>query len=377
MSRYLRIAAVALAVCLLIPSLFIFPARASEPGLSGECACLYLPQIDKVLVDKNGSRRHPMASTTKIMTALVALESAGMDDEVVVSPEAAGVEGSSIYLVAGERQTMGNLLYALLLESANDAAAAIAIHVAGSVSAFADKMNARAAEMGLTDTHFENPHGLSDDNHYTTAIDLARITAEAMRNPIFREIVSTKHKIIKVQNGTQVRSLSNHNRLLRSYDDCVGVKTGFTRISGRCLVSAAERNGMLEIAVTLDAPNDWQDHAALLDYGFSLYEGRILAESADERFTVPLIGGEQEALSLSARNTYYAVVARGSEPIIPHVEINRLITAPVRKGQVLGCVRYTQGGKTIATVPLLAEEAVAARPVRLTLWDKIKNFLKW
>ena len=377
MSRFLRIAAVMLAVCLFLPSLLVLPAHAGEPGLSGECACLYLPQIDKILVSKNGTRRHPMASTTKIMTALVALENAGMEDEVIVSPDAAGVEGSSIYLATGEKQTMGNLLYALLLESANDAAAAIAIHLAGSISAFADRMNARAADMGLTDTHFENPHGLNADNHYTTAIDLARITAEAMRNPIFREIVSTRHKVIKVQNGTQVRSLSNHNRLLRSYDDCVGVKTGFTRISGRCLVSAAERNGMLEIAVTLDAPNDWQDHAALLDYGFSLYEGRILPESNGQRFSLPLIGGEQDTVTASARNVHCAVVARGSNPIVPHIEINRLITAPIRQGQVLGCVRYTQGSRTIATVPLLSEEAVAARPVHLTLWDKIKNFLKW
>ena len=359
-------------LCLCLSVAGILPVRAA-PGMSGECGCLYLPQIDRMLVEKNADRRHPMASTTKIMTALVAIENCRLDDEVVIPEEAVGVEGSSIYLRAGEHQTMENLLYALLLSSANDAAAAIAIHTAGSIAAFADMMNERAADMGLKNTHFTNPHGLNDENHYTTASDLARIAAEAMANPTFRTIVSTKHKVIRVQDGTQARALSNHNRLLRSYEDCVGVKTGYTKISGRCLVSAAERDGMLLIAVTLDAPDDWRDHTHMLDYGFSLYEGRILDDCDGLTLDVPVVGGESDVVHIRTRSSPSVIVPKGSEDLELSFEIHHFATAPVGRGDTLGIVRYTLNGETVAVLPLLAEESVRAKPIHENLLDKIKN----
>ena len=209
-----------------------------------------------------------MASTTKIMTALVAIESSPLDKNVMISDMAIGTEGSSLYLKKGEIMSMSDLLMGLMLRSANDAAAAIAYEISGSIEAFADKMNEKAASIGVTDTHFTNPHGLDDENHYTTAADLAIITAEALKNDTFLEIVSTEKCIIKNFDG-EARLLTNHNKLLSLYDGAIGVKTGFTKKSGRCLVGAAERDGMRLIAVTINAPDDWNDHEALFDFGFS------------------------------------------------------------------------------------------------------------
>ena len=372
-SHMRRLVGFFLCISLLIPCLS-FSASAA-PGVSGECACLYLPQLGAAVVDKNAHRRHPMASTTKIMTALVALENAALDEVVTVTQEAVGVEGSSIYLACGETPRMEDLLYALLLESANDAAAAIAIHVGGSISSFAQMMNDKAKELHLEDTHFKNPHGLSDPEHYTTAYDLARITAAAMENPLFREIVATKHKVIRVKGGTEARTLSNHNRLLRSYEDCVGVKTGFTKVSGRCLVSAAERDGMLLIAVTLDAPDDWRDHTALLDYGFSLYRGRVLDDCKGLSISLPVVGGVSDTVYISARNFPAVVLRKEEDDPELSLEVNHFAVAPIREGQVLGVVRYKRGAETIATIPLLAENSVAPKAVRHHFWDKIKNFL--
>lgn len=349
----------------------IFVPSVAATSVSGECACLYLPQNNTFIFEKNADRRHPMASTTKIMTALVVLEQAAPDEVVTVSPEAAGIEGSSVYLRAGDQFTVEDLLYALLLASANDAATALAIHVAGDEEAFAARMNEKADELSLSSTHFTNPHGLYHEEHYTTAKELAIITAAALENEAFARIVSTKSKVICSVDGETVRTLSNHNKLLRAYEDCVGVKTGFTKNSGRCLVSAAERDGMLLIAVTLDAPDDWRDHAAMLDFGFSLYEGYSVADGIS--FQIPVVNGMSNSVTLSPKNSVTVVLPKGTP--VPELtpEINHFAVAPVRRGQVLGMAYYTQNGKTVAAVPLLAEESVAAVQQKHSLLDKIKH----
>ena len=372
MSRFLRIIAFFLPLLLLLSYTPI--SYAKEISVSGECGCLYLPALNMFLFDKNADKRHPMASTTKIMTALIVLENCALDEEFKIPTEAAGIEGSSVYLEAGEVQSVENMLYALLLASANDAAIALAIHTAGSVAAFAELMNRRAEEMGLTDTHFTNPHGLADKEHYTTARELAKIAAEAMKNPTFCEIASAKSKVISAKNGTASRTLTNHNRLLRNYDGCIGVKTGFTKNSGRCLVSAAERNGMLLVAVTLDAPDDWRDHTALLDYGFSQYEGRLLTEGTNNSFVIPVINGKKDAVALLSDGGC-VVLKKGSTPLEISYEINRFAIAPVKKGAVLGIIRYTQNGATVATVPLYTAEDVDELPIHLGFFDKIKKLL--
>ena len=236
----------------------------SPPALSARSAVLIDADSCRVLCGVLHNERMAMASTTKIMTALVAAEAGELDRLVSVSPDAVGIEGSSIYLYAGEKLTLRDLICAMLLESANDAAAAIAIEVGGSIEGFCAMMNEKAKELGLCDTHFTNPHGLYDEEHYTTAYELAVIASRVLANKTLRKIVSSKKMTVTPIEGS-VRVLYNHNKMLAMYDGAIGIKTGFTKKSGRCLVSAAERNGLTLIAVTLDAPDDWRDHTSLLD----------------------------------------------------------------------------------------------------------------
>ena len=236
-------------------------------------AILWDAEEDTALYCHNDTKRLPMASTTKIMTAIVALEQADPNSLVTIPSDAVGIEGSSCYLKAGEQLTLCSLLYALLLQSANDAAVAIAHYIAGSSEEFALLMNLKAAEIELNDTHFDNPHGLDSDTHYTTARDLARLADYCMQNPTFCEIWSTpsiRLPISDTETSTTSRYLYNHNRLLRSYPPCIGGKTGYTMRCGRCLVSAAELEGKTLIAVTLNCRNDWSAHVQLYEYGFEI-----------------------------------------------------------------------------------------------------------
>ena len=246
-------------------SAFVPRVYAESPSVSAESAVL-VDESGGVLYRKNESERRGMASTTKIMTALIALETLSLDD-VVTFPRDAVSDGSSAYFAPGENVRVSDLLYALMLRSANDAAACIAIVAAGSIEAFAAMMNERAKRIGLTDTHFDNPHGLDSKTHYSTALDMAKLTLEALKNPAFREIVSTKTYICRSLSGGEDRLFVNHNRLL-GRDGIFGVKTGYTISCGRCLVTACERGGRTLVAVTLSAPRDWKDHTELYDYGF-------------------------------------------------------------------------------------------------------------
>ena len=317
-----------------------------------------------------------MASTTKIMTALVALESADMSRVVSIPHEAVGVEGSSVYLFEGEELTLEELIYAMLLESANDAAAAIAIAIGGSIEGFAELMNAKAAEMGLENTHFTNPHGLDDDGHYTTARELALIAAEAMRNETFCKIVSTQKKTIP-QNGNEgVRLLINHNRLLKSYDGAIGIKTGYTKKSGRCLVSAAERDGVRLICVTLSAPDDWRDHTALLDHGFSCYSSHALYKCGESDITLPVVGGVGEYVTLSAEKDICVPLPKGTGEIAATVYLPRFLYAPVQKGEKIGRIVYSIGGKVIAEAELYAKYSVSQKEEENNCWKKITSLFK-
>ena len=255
----------------LLLALFLFPFAVlakAEPSLSAKHAALLDAVNGDFLWEKNANTPVPMASTTKIATAIAVLEALPMDREITVDERSVGVEGTSAYLKVGETLTVCDLLHALLLASANDAATALAIACDGSVEAFAERMNRLAEALSLESTHFANPHGLPSNEHYTTARDLARLAAYAMHNPDFSKIVAKKTYSCKT--SLQARTFRNHNKLLSLSEDAVGIKTGFTKASGRCLVGAAERDGALLISVTLSAPNDWNDHKTLWNYGFSL-----------------------------------------------------------------------------------------------------------
>ncbi|MBR3996219.1 MAG: D-alanyl-D-alanine carboxypeptidase [Clostridia bacterium] len=252
-------------------SIYVFGNAENHPSIGAVAAAVLSADTGEALYLKNADKILPMASTTKIMTALVAIENLSPDTVFTVPAEVCGVEGSSIYLVPGEKITIKDLLYGLLLESGNDAACAIAVACSGSIEDFVTLMNKRASEMGLVNTRFENPHGLSSENHRTTALELSKIAYHAMKNPLFREIVGTKNHIVTDENNQPVKYFSNHNRLLRSYPGATGIKTGYTIASGRCLVTSALRDGTEFIVVTLDDRTDFRDHASMLDFAFDNY----------------------------------------------------------------------------------------------------------
>lgn len=352
----------------LLTAFITVPAHAVD--VSAHAAVLIESSSGEIIFEKNAHEKLPMASTTKIMTAVVALENAKPDQIVKVSPQACGVEGSSIYLVPGEELTMEQLLYALMLESANDAAAAIAIAVSGSVDAFADQMNETAARIGLTDSHFTNPHGLDNEQHYTTAADLAKLTAYAMQNQAFRKIAATRKYTIPAADGTGTRVLINHNRLLQMSDDVIGVKTGFTKRSGRCLVSAAERDGVSVIAVTLNAPDDWQDHTNLHELGFSSYETVTLAEPGEFQIEVPCPGASDGTVTLVNREPLSRCLKNGTE-FRAVVECGHMIYPPVTEGESCGQVTFVSDDKVLGSVLLYAAENIAEPEDNRSIGEKI------
>lgn len=360
---------------LVLSSLFVFSSHGQEPIVSAEHAILIEADSGTVLFEKNGREQAPMASTTKIMTALLAIESGDLSRMVTVSPEAVGIEGSSIYLKAEEVLRMEELVYAVMLQSANDAAAAIALELSGSIEAFAERMNQKAQELGLYDTHFTNPHGLDDAEHYTSAHDLARLAAYALKNPKFAEVVSTVKKVIPLSETEGSRVLVNHNRLLRSYPDVIGVKTGFTKKSGRCLVSAAEKNGIRVIAVTLNAPDDWNDHREMLDYGFDSLEIREIAAIGDYTLEVNCAGGTKETILASNSTALSLILKKDDAMEIRAVnELPHFIFAPVRRGEKLGEIVFYAGDRVLGAVDMVAEESVAPAVENGGILNKIKSF---
>lgn len=247
-------------------------AFAIAPNNSAQAATVIDVASGRILYDKNGNQKLPIASLTKIMTAIVAIEAEDLQTEVVASKNAVGVEGSSIYLRQGEKLTLENLLYGLMLRSGNDAAVAIAEHIGGSVEGFAYLMNEKAQYIGLKNSNFVNPHGLDHKSHYSTANDLAILTAYALQNPIFQEIVSTKIRTAPLEGYKWDRKWFNKNKMLRNYAGADGVKTGYTKIAKRCLVSSATRDGRQVVVVVINDGNDWVDSANLLDYGFNQFK---------------------------------------------------------------------------------------------------------
>jgi len=349
-------------------------AGLSVNDLSAHAAVLIEADSGEVIFEKNADKRLPMASTTKIMTAVTVLENASPDDLVVVAEKACGIEGSSIYLVPGEELTIGDLLYALMLESANDAATALACAVSGSIEDFAALMNETADKIGLADSHFTNPHGLDDEAHYTTAADLARLASYAMKNPEFAKIVSTEKNTIPSSDGEGLRYLSNHNRLLGMSEDVNGVKTGFTKRSGRCLVSSAQRGGVSVIAVTLNAPDDWNDHLALHELGFSSYESVSLAEAGKLKIDIPCPGADDGKITLSNRDSVTKTVKNGSE-IKSRIESGPLRFPPVNESDICAYAYFFADGQEIAKIPLYSEETVLPSEDKPSLGERILGLL--
>ncbi len=337
---------------ILVFCIVLSPTKADALSVSAEFACVIDAQTGRVIYEKNAYAKHSMASTTKIMTALVALENGDLNDVVTVGKNAAGTEGTSLYLKVGDKLTLSELLYGLMLRSGNDAAIAIAEHVSGSVEKFAELMTSRAKNLGAENTSFKNPNGLDEEGHFTTAYDLAIITREALKNENFAEIVKTKSK--SIQNGAQ--TVVNHNKLLNSYEGCIGVKTGYTKKTGRCLVSAAEKDGVKIIAVTLNAPNDWQDHKNMLDFAFSnTLRFPLIAEEMTVN-SVTVKNGESSTLELCADRSFY--LSESNDTKFKNAKINlkipEFVTAPVKKGEIIGTLEIFYKDELLDTINLIA-----------------------
>lgn len=343
----------------LITSFFPMKSDAKAPiSVNAKAAVLYLPVADTLLYSKNADARLPMASTTKIMTALVAIERENIDRKVRIDHRAVGVEGSSAYLRAGEEFSLRELLYALMLRSANDAAAAIAYAVAGDIDLFAVMMNEKVAELGLQNTNFKNPHGLDDDEHYTTALDLAKITAEALKYPEFREIASSTSKRVVKEDIT--RLFVNHNKMLSRYEGCIGVKTGYTQRSGRCLVSAAERDGVELIAVTLSCPDDWLEHEKMLDFGFDTLERVTLLRKDEPLGSIGVTDGTANSVKVGLESDIAVTRKTGDASPEIKIDIPDTIAAPVTYGDAVGKVRLIYPDGQVKEFDVIALENVKA-----------------
>lgn len=332
----------------------------SLAGLSAKAAILIDAQTGTVIAEKNENQRLPMASTTKIMSALLLLESGDLDTPFRVNNEAIMVEGSSMGLCEDDIVTKRALCYGMLLPSGNDAANQTAVTLAGSIGKFAEMMNQRAEKIGLEDTNFVTPSGLHNENHYSTAYDMAMLTREALRNEDFREICGTKRAKLKFGNPPYDRWLVNTNKLLTMYDGCIGIKTGFTDEAGRCLVSAAEKNGVTLICVTLNASDDWNDHKKMYDYGFSVTESRDVSFDCSE-LRIKAAGGTVEEFSVELENIPSYTIVNGAEPeITSETLIPDFVYAPIEKGKTVGKVNFYTNGKLMCTVNMVAKDGCEA-----------------
>ncbi|HHW70082.1 MAG TPA: D-alanyl-D-alanine carboxypeptidase [Clostridiales bacterium] len=369
-----------LILCILIILFNISKVFASVefPQTSAQSAVLIDGSSCRVLWGKNIDEKLPMASTTKIMTALVAIESQNINRVVTIPEVAQGVEGSSIYLTAGEHLTLEELLYGLMLRSGNDAATAIAYDVGGgSIEKFVSLMNATAKRIGAYNTNFENPHGLHSDNHYTTAHDLAKITAYALKNDKFKEIVSTKYKEIPWEGSQWNRVLKNNNKLLWSFEGANGVKTGFTQKAGRCLVSSANRNDLQLVLVLLNCGPMFEESSAILEYGFNIYKSRQILSNSDAVISIPVDNGIFDSIVLYPIEDYsMALTDAEYENLKITMDIPNVIKAPIKKGKIYGNIIISINNEVIKEVPLVSKSYVADRyfglPMKklFELWNK-------
>lgn len=355
----------------------VLAATPFPPTIKAKAAIVVDGITGKVLYSKNAEEQRYPASTTKIMSLIVALEHGNLDDVVTASHNAATTEGSSLWLTEGEQLKVIDLLYGIMLISGNDATVAIAEHISGSVEKFAQLMTEKAHAIGAKDTHFANSSGLPDPKHFTTAHDLARITAYGYKNPMFSEIVSTKHKVIPWAGKEFGRDLYNEDRMLWLYEGGNGVKTGYTELAGRCLVSGAKRNQIQLITVVLDSDTMWDDSIALLDFGFSQVKPKTIVNQDDIMKTIRVLNGKSEVVKLVASNDLVVPISEHDEgEFSTLVDAPNKVEAPVIKGQKIGVLRVLYQNKEIATVDLQADESSERKSFFHMLADSIMEFFK-
>ena len=350
-------------------------AESSSFTVSAASAVLINADTGTVIYEKNALEQRAMASTTKIMTALLTAEAGDLDKRFTVDSYAIHVEGTSMGLKEGDIVTRRALLYGMLLPSGNDAANAAAVSVSGSIPAFAELMNRKAEELGLENTRFANPSGLDANGHYTTAYDLARLAAYAMENPVFAEICRCSSAQVEFGNPPYMHWLSNSNKLLWQYEGCIGVKTGFTDNARRCLVSAAEKNGVRLICVTLNAPNDWADHRRILDYGFEQVKPTEIVLPSP--VSVPVIGGHEQNVTLVLQESVkLSLSEQESKAVRLELYTEPFIYAGFEAGNKAGSARIYLDGVLVREVELVTSYAVEAQEQELGFWGKVWQFLR-
>ena len=348
-----------------LAAVLFLPLKAN--AISAKCAYVMDAVSGRVLFERNSTQQSLIASTTKIMTALIVCEQCNVLDRMRIPKEAVGIEGSSMYLKEGEVLTLQELLYGLMLCSGNDAAVALAIYCGGTVEGFAELMNDKARNLGMTGTHFVNPNGLDSPGHYSTARDLAVLAAYAMENPIFARTVSAK----QVKAGE--RYLTNHNKLLWRVEGADGVKTGYTKAAGRILVSSATREGRRIIAVTIDDPCDWQDHEALLEEGFSRFTQKRVVTVGDRVGTVEVVGGESCCVEIKAAEDFDYALAEDENPqlMLPG---SGFVYAPAVEGADAGFAYVLINGKAVGKVAVVYGATVEqTRTEEKGFWEKLFN----
>jgi D-alanyl-D-alanine carboxypeptidase/D-alanyl-D-alanine carboxypeptidase (penicillin-binding protein 5/6) len=349
----------------------------SQPEISAKAAVLISADTGEVVYAKNCNEKLPMASTTKIMTVLLCLESGGLYDKFVVDSNAIKVEGSSMGLQEDDIVTKYALCCGMLLPSGNDAANAAAVRIAGSIERFAEMMNERARKLGLSRTYFVTPSGLDGEGHGSSAYDMAMLAREALRNEMFRSICSQDSIKLEFGNPPYVRWLKNTNKLLGMYDGVYGVKTGFTDEAGRCLVSACERDGKDLICVTLNDRNDWNDHIAMYDYGFDTV--RVLDVPLPADMSVDIVGGESERLHLMPKESSVRVCTlAGNEKDIHFTLLSApFVYAPISYGEEAARLRISFMGREVETARLYAAESIHEAekiPEKKGILTKTKEF---
>lgn len=360
-------------------SCFSVSARADSEtiGVSAQSAVLYCVNNDTVLFEKNSNEKMSMASTTKILTTLIALEHSQAEDNEVTFTKEMIAEGSSMYLKEGYKLHLSDLATGMMTVSGNDAANAVAISISGSIEEFAKVMNNKAQQIGMSSSSFVTPSGLDDENHYSTALDMARLMAYAMSNNSFAELTAKKNARVDFISPKDMSiTYGNHNRLLSLYEYCNGGKTGFTKKSGRCLVTSAEKDGVRLIAVTLNAPDDWNDHINMYNYGFS----KITAVTdVDKDYTINtnVVGGTKNSVTVKpVKAIDYVKPADSNSEVTRKVIIDSFLYAPIEKGEVVGTAQYYLDNKLLCEVPLVTTTNVEYKTVEKGFFESIAEFFK-
>ncbi|HBF36189.1 MAG TPA: D-alanyl-D-alanine carboxypeptidase [Firmicutes bacterium] len=364
---------------LMIPIIFTTGATfaAKGVGVTASAAVLMDYTTGEILFQKNANVRLFPASTTKILTAIIAIERGKLNQEMVTSQKASKTDGSSIWLSAGETHTLEDLLYGILLNSGNDASVTVAENLAGSESNFAGWMNEKAKELGANDSHFVNCNGLPERNHYTTAHDLAVITCYALHNSLFEEIVKTKKKIISWPGHKNDRIMYNHNKLLWRYEYADGVKTGFTNQAGHCLVSSATKGNHRLIVVVLHSKNEYIDSTALFNYGFSHFQLYTVSSPTKELGTVNVAQGVKQQVSVSTIHPVNLVIPKGAESKLK-IDLNlpSSVQAPVHKAQSVGELKVQLNGELLEKCPVVTIAPVQRKGLWQRIWEWFTGLLK-